>query len=88
MTGLTYNTLEYLAWISLGLVLVILIFVCVAMAMAISSAVHNLAMKSNVIAKWKHRQVIGPVGWNQTNGYTHLSSAQRIGSSKHRPRTH
>lgn len=83
MSGLTYDILEYLAWISLGLVLVILIFVCVAIAIAISSGGHSLAMKWNVIAKRKHWQVIGPGGWTQPNGYSHLVSNQRNGSGKH-----
>ena len=62
MSGLTYNILEYLAWISLGLALIVVIFACVSMALAISSAVHILALKWNLFMNRRHRHAIGPGG--------------------------
>lgn len=60
MSGLTYNILEYLVWVSLGLALVVVISACIAMVLAISSAMHILAMKWHFIASRRHRHVIGP----------------------------
>lgn len=59
MSGITYNIIEYLVWISVGLVLILVIFLCVSAALAISSAVEILAMKWNLLATKKPRQVLG-----------------------------
>ena len=58
MSGITYTILEYLAWISLGLAFLLSIFLCVAIALAISSVVHGLGVKWNLIRNRGHPRVV------------------------------
>lgn len=62
MSDFAYDILEYFGWITLALALAVILSVCLVAALAISSIVHSLTAKWNLITNSNHRQLTGPAG--------------------------